>query len=85
MEKILTNCIKLRFRKIFIEVYLIYNIVLVSGVQQNESDVYMYVYIYAHIYAIFQIISHYKLLQDFEYCSLCYTEKAMAPHSSTFA
>ena len=45
----------------------------------------MYIYIYAHIYAIFQIIFHYKLLQDFEYCSLCYTEKAMAPHSSTFA
>ena len=66
MEKILTNCIKLRFRKIFIEVYLIYNIVLVSGAQQNESDVYMYVYIYMHIYMqffrLYSIISHYKIL-----------------------
>ena len=76
MEKSLTNCIKLRFRNIFIEVYLVYNIVLVSGVQQNESDIYMYIYIYAyiyaHIYATFQIIFHYMLLQDFEYCFLCY-------------
>ena len=92
MEKSLTNFIKLKFRNIFIEVYLNYNIVLDLGVHQNESVVYMYistyvcVYIYiyiyiynftvlslaAHIYTIFQIIFHYKLLQDFEYCSLRY-------------
>ena len=44
-----------------IEVQLIYNVVLISGVQQSDSVV--------HIYILF----HYSLLQDTEYSSLCYT------------
>ena len=44
------------------ELSVIYNTVLVSGVQQ--SDPYIYV---------FQILFHYKLLQDTEYSFLCYT------------
>ena len=44
-----------------IEVQLIYNIMLVSGIQQSNSDTY-----------IFQILLHYRLLQDIEYSSLCY-------------
>ena len=35
-------------KHIFIEVYLTYNSVLVSGVQQSGSDIYMYIYIHIH-------------------------------------
>ena len=48
----------------FIEVELIYNVVLVSSVQQSDSVI--------HIYILFQILFHYRLLQDIEYSSLCY-------------
>ena len=53
----------------FIEVQLIYNILLVSGGQQSESVLYIYIY----IYILFQILFHYKLLHDIEYSSLCNT------------
>ena len=53
----------------FFEVYLIYNVSSVQQsysvtVQQSDLDIHMY---------IFQIIFHYKLLQDIEYSSLFYT------------
>ena len=48
---------------------LLTNVVLVSGVQQSDS--YIYVCMYTHI--LFQVIFHYTLLQDIEYSSLCYT------------
>ena len=48
---------------IFFEVQLIYKVVLVSSVQQSDSV----------IYILFQILFHYRLLQDIEYSSLCYT------------
>ena len=51
-----------------IEVYLIYN---VSGVQQ--SDLATYIHIYICIYTLFQILFHYRLLEDIEHSSLCYT------------
>ena len=38
---------------------------LVSGIQQSDSVI--------HIYIVFQIIFHYRLLLDIEYSSLCYT------------
>jgi len=41
---------------------------LVSDVQHRDS-VYIYIYIYIH----FQILFLYKLLQNIEYSSLCYT------------
>ena len=47
---------------LFIEVELIYD---VSGVQQRDSVI--------HIYILFQSLFHYRLLQDIEYSSLCYT------------
>ena len=53
----------------FIEVHLIYNIVLISAVKQSGSVI--------HIYILFQILFHYRLLQDIEYNSLCYT---VGPH-----
>ena len=45
-----------------IEVQLIYNVVLASGVQQIEKHAY-----------IFQILFHYRLLHDIEHNSLCST------------
>ena len=56
-----------------IEVYLIYNVVLVSGVQQSNSILHTYVCVCMHIYILFQILFHYRLLQDTEYSSVCYT------------
>ena len=35
------------FKKYFIEVYLIYNVVLVSAVQQGDSVIYLYILSYA--------------------------------------
>ena len=51
-------------RSLFIEVSLSYD---VSGVQQSDSLMHIYISI------LFQIHFHYKLLQDIEYSSLCYT------------
>ena len=53
--------------KIFIEIYLIYNAVLVSNVQQSDSIIHKYTNIF-----LFYILLHYRLLQDIEYSSLCY-------------
>ena len=54
------------FFKIFIGVYLIYNVVLVSGVQQTESIIHI------HISTLFQILFPYRPLQSIEQSSLCY-------------
>ena len=42
---------------------MIYNVMLVSGVQQSDSVIYIF----------FQIIFHHRLLQGIEYSSMCYT------------
>ena len=44
---------------------MIYNVVLVSGVEQSDSVIYIHI--------LFHILFHYGLLQDIEYSSLCYT------------
>ena len=49
-----------------IEVQLIQYVVLISGVQQSDSVIHIYVSI------LFQILFCYRLLQDTEYSSLCY-------------
>ena len=49
----------------FLKLKLIYNVVLTSVVQQNDSII--------HIYILFYILFHYSLSQDTEYSSLCYT------------
>ena len=41
------------------------------GVYQTDSNKHIYKDIY--IYILFQILFHYRLLQDTEYSSLCYT------------
>ena len=46
----------------FIEVWLTYSVVLVFGVQQNNSVIYTFFF-----------ISHYGLLKDIEYSYLLYT------------
>ena len=48
------------------EVCLIYDGVLVSGIQQSDS-IYICVYIF-----FFQILFYYRLVQDTEHSSLCY-------------
>ena len=47
---------------------MIYNIVLVSGVQQSDSVTHIFTYICVDI--LFQILFPYKLLQNIEYSSL---------------
>ena len=49
------------------DVQLTYNVVLISAVQQSDSVLHIYIYI------IFQILFHYRLLQDTEYSTLGYT------------
>jgi len=41
---------------------------LVSRVQKNDSDTYIYIHIYLPFF-----LFYYRLLQDIEYSSLCYT------------
>ena len=53
--------------KIFIRVQLIYNVVLVSAVQQSESVIHI------HISTLFQILFPYGSLQSIEQSSLCST------------
>ena len=50
---------------------MIYNVVLVSGVQQSDSV------IHTHISILFQILFPYRLLQSTGESSLCYT---VGPH-----
>ena len=50
------------------EVQLIYNVVLISTVQQSESYIYVYM-----CKIFFCILFHYGLSLDIEYNSLCYT------------
>ena len=46
---------------------MIYNVVLILGVQQSDS-VQLYIYLYPYLYLYL-----YRLLQNIEYSSLCYT------------
>ena len=46
---------------------MIYNVVLVSGVEQSD------LVIHIHIVILFQIILPFRLLQNIEESSLCYT------------
>ena len=48
---------------------MIYNVFLVSSVQQNDSVLYLYLY----VFFLFHIHFCYRLLKDTEYRSLCYT------------
>ena len=50
---------------LFIEVWLIYSVLLVSGIQHSNSVI--------HLCILFQILFPYRLLQNTEYSSLCYT------------
>ena len=45
-----------------------YNVVLVSGVQQSDSVIHVciYIYIYIYIYILFQILFPFRLLQNVE-------------------
>ena len=54
------------FLKIFIGVQLIYNVVLVSALQQSESVIHI------HVSSLFYILFLYKSLQSLQQSSLCY-------------
>ena len=62
------------FLKIFIGEQLIYNVVLVSAVQQSESVIHI------PISTLFQILFPYRSLQSIEQSSLCYT---VGPYQSS--
>ena len=53
-----------------IEVELIYNVVLVSGVQHSDSDIYIHIHMF--FFRLFSLLGYYKILNT-EYISLCYT------------
>ena len=55
--------------KKFIEVQLIYNIVLVFSVQQSDSVIHI------HISIPFQILVPHRALQNIQQVSLCWTER----------
>ena len=55
------------FFLLFIGVQLIYNVVLVSGVEQSESAIHI------HISSLFQMLFPYQSLQSIEQSSLCST------------
>jgi len=46
----------------FIEVELIYNVVLVSSVQQSDSVLYIYIHTHTHSFSYFSIMIFYKIL-----------------------
>ena len=54
-----------------IEVELIYNVMLVSGIQQSNSVFYTHTHMYISLFV--HILFHCGLLQDIEYSSLCYS------------
>ena len=54
--------------------FIIYNVVLVSGVQQSDWVICVCVCKYSYSFSLlFHILFHYNLFQDVEYSSLCYT------------
>ena len=52
---------------------MIYSLVLVSGICTAKWLLYIHTKIYSLIYILFQILFPYRLLQNIEYSSLCYT------------
>ena len=52
----------MEFKKFFVEVESIYNVVLISAVQQSDSVM--------HIYILVHILFHYGLSLHLAYCSL---------------
>ena len=64
----------------FIEMQFIYNVVVVSHVQQKNSDTcthtntqtYIYIHMCIYVYSFSDSLP-YRLLQNFEYSSRCYT------------
>ena len=53
-------------KNFFIEVELIYNIVLISAVQQINSVIHTHTHTHTHTHILFQILFHDGLSQDTE-------------------
>ena len=60
----------------------IYSVVLVSCVQESESVTHTRTYIC--VYILFQVFSHYRLLQDIEYRSSCYIQSLFGDNKLVF-
>ena len=60
IHRVLQNLVPPFSKNYFIEVQLIYNVVLISAVQESDSVMYI------------NILPQYGLSQDTEYSSLCY-------------
>ena len=76
------HTLKKRVKKFFlnhlqkIEVQLIYNVVLASGVQRSDSDIYIYIYTHTHTYThIYTYICIYIFLSRL--CSIIGYYKAL--------
>ena len=55
----------------FMEVWLIYNVILISAVWQCDSIIHTHTHTLTHTYSVF-ILFHYGFTQDVKYSSLCY-------------
>ena len=59
---------------VFIFVYI--QTIYIYTHTHTHTNIYLYtkyMYVYTYIYVCIQILSHYRLLQEFDYSSLCYT------------
>ena len=69
LKKIVSDCYLHDLRKIilffkyFVAIWLIYNVGLILGVQQNKSVIYIYIYIYKGV-TLFKIPGHYRVLSN---------------------
>ena len=63
--------------KNFILFKLIYNVILISPVQQSDSVIYIYIYFFYIICIIFHVPFHYGLLQNIEYSSVLYSRNML--------
>ena len=69
------RCTEKWFGYIYVCVYIyIYIYIYIHTHTHTHTHIYIYMYVYIlYIYILFQILFHYRLLQDIEYSSLCST------------
>ena len=65
------------FKIYFTDIQLIYNVMLVSAVQQSDSVIHLHTCVYIYIYIYTHTFSYsfplWFIIQYFEYSSMCYT------------
>ena len=55
------------FCKNFIEAWMLYNVALVSGLQSDLVIYIIVIHMCVHIYILFEILFHYRLLQGLDH------------------